>query len=103
MTDTSGTPGSSKPWSGRFSAGVDPTAEAFTSSLAFDRRLWPHDIRGSVAWAHALERSGLIDKTECGAIEHGLMQVRAELESGRFTFRREQSAKRSRSRSSMAT
>src|SRR5262249_19358184 len=60
-----------------------------TSSLAFDRRLWPHDIRGSVAWAHALERAGLIDKAECRAIEHGLEQVRVELESGRFTFRRE--------------
>ena len=89
MTDTSGNPGSSKPWGGRFSTSADPAAEAFTASLAFDRRLWSHDIRGSIAWAHALERAGLIDKVECGAIEHGLGLVRAELESGRFTFRRE--------------
>src|SRR5215831_3491100 len=89
VTDTSGNPGSSKPWGGRFSTSADPAAEAFTASLAFDRRLWPHDIRGSIAWAHALERAGLIDKAECGAIEHGLGLVRAELESGRFAFRRE--------------
>jgi argininosuccinate lyase len=89
VTGSGGNPGSGKPWGGRFSAGADPTAEAFTSSLSFDRRLWPHDIRGSAAWARALERAGLIDATERAAIERGLESVRAELESGRFTFRRE--------------
>ena len=89
MTGAGGNPGSGKPWGGRFSAGADPTAEAFTSSLSFDRRLWPHDIRGSAAWARALERAGLIDATERAAIERGLESVRAELEGGRFTFRRE--------------
>ena len=89
MTGAGDNPGSGKPWGGRFSAGADPTAEAFTSSLSFDRRLWPHDIRGSAAWARALERAGLIDATERAAIERGLESVRAELESGRFTFRRE--------------
>jgi len=89
VTDAGGNPGSGKPWGGRFSVGADPAAEAFTSSLAFDRRLWPHDIRGSAAWARALERAGLIDPPERTAIERGLESVRAELESGRFTFRRE--------------
>ena len=89
MTGAGDNPGSGKPWGGRFSADADPTAEAFTSSLSFDRRLWPHDIRGSAAWARALERAGLIDATERAAIEGGLESVRAELESGRFTFRRE--------------
>ena len=42
---------SEKLWGGRFTAGADPAAEKFTGSLAFDRRLWPHDIAGSVAWA----------------------------------------------------
>jgi len=45
---------SEKLWGGRFSRGADPAAERFTGSLAFDRRLWPHDVRGSVAWAKAL-------------------------------------------------
>ncbi|MDO8475994.1 MAG: argininosuccinate lyase [Candidatus Rokubacteria bacterium] len=89
MTDAGSPPGSGKPWGGRFEAGADPEAEAFTSSLAFDRRLWPHDIRGSAAWARALERAGLIDGGERAAIDKGLEAVRAELESGRFGFRRE--------------
>ena len=89
MTGTGGTPGPGKPWGGRFSAGADPGAEAFTASLSFDRRLWPHDIRGSVAWACALERAGLISAAERTAIERGLEAVRSELEGGRFAFRRE--------------
>src|SRR3970282_1679637 len=41
-----------KPWSGRFSTGADPAAEAFTASLAFDRRLWSYDLLGRDAAAH---------------------------------------------------
>jgi argininosuccinate lyase len=89
VTDAGPPPGSSKLWGGRFTADADPAAEAFTSSLSFDRRLWPHDIRGSLAWARALERAGLIDAAERTTIDKGLEAVRAELESGRFTFRRE--------------
>ena len=89
MTASGAGPGRGKPWDGRFAEGADPTAEAFTSSLSFDRRLWPHDIRGSAAWARALERAGLLDPAELAAIDKGLEAVRDELESGRFTFRPE--------------
>jgi argininosuccinate lyase len=54
VTEAGSHPGAGKPWGGRFESGADPEAEAFTSSLSFDRRLWPHDIRGSAAWARAL-------------------------------------------------
>jgi argininosuccinate lyase len=78
-----------KPWSGRFSQGTDPAAEAFTSSLGFDRRLWPYDLAGSAAWARALRRAGLIDEPELARLLEGLEAVRAELEADRFPFRRE--------------
>ncbi|HET8575860.1 MAG TPA: argininosuccinate lyase [Methylomirabilota bacterium] len=78
-----------KPWSGRFSQGADPAAEAFTSSLRFDRRLWPYDLEGSAAWARALHRARLITDTELAALLKGLEAVRAELEGGTFPFRRE--------------
>ena len=80
---------SGKAWSGRFAEGADPTAEAFTSSLSFDRRLWPYDLEGSAAWARALRRAALISEAELTAIIQGLAAVRAEIESGRFPFRRE--------------
>jgi argininosuccinate lyase len=82
-------PGAGKLWGGRFTADADPTAARFTASLAFDRRLWEQDIRGSIAWAAALGRAGLITEDERRAIVGGLDAVRAEIESGRFVFRPE--------------
>jgi argininosuccinate lyase len=78
-----------KAWSGRFSERADPGAEAFTSSLDFDRRLWPYDIQGSAAWARALRRAGLIGEDDLSALLGGLEGVGAELASGTFPFRRE--------------
>ena len=78
-----------KAWSGRFTEGADPTAEAFTSSLSFDRRLWPYDLVGSAAWARALAGAKLITPTELDGLLTGIDAVRAELASGRFPFRRE--------------
>ena len=68
---------------------ADPTAARFTSSLAFDRRLWPYDIVGSTAWARALARAGLLTEAERDRIVDGLAAVRAELEGGTFPFRPE--------------
>jgi argininosuccinate lyase len=78
-----------KLWGGRFTGGADPTAERFTGSLAFDRRLWPHDVAGSVAWAKALARAGLLSASERDAILRGLAAVRDELQAGTFPFRPE--------------
>ena len=75
--------------SGRFAEGADPDAQAFTASLAFDRRLWPHDLTGSAAWARALARAGLITDAELAGLLAGLEAVRGELEAGTFPFRRE--------------
>ena len=84
MTDPGGTR-----WGGRFAERMDPSAQAFTASLDFDRRLWPWDIDGSRAWVRALARAGLLTEAELAALLAGLDAVRAELESGRFPFRRE--------------
>ncbi|MGH7305339.1 MAG: argininosuccinate lyase, partial [Candidatus Rokuibacteriota bacterium] len=80
---------SEKLWGGRFARGADPTAERFTGSLAFDRRLWPHDVAGSVAWAKALARAGLLSAAERDAIVRGLAAVRDELAAGTFPYRAE--------------
>jgi argininosuccinate lyase len=78
-----------KPWGGRFTEKADPTAERFTASLRFDRRLWPYDLAGSQAWAAALERAGLLTDVERETIVDGLEKVREELEAGSFPFRPE--------------
>jgi argininosuccinate lyase len=80
---------SEKLWGGRFARGADPLAERFTGSLAFDRRLWPHDVNGSIAWAKSLAKAGLLSTAERDTIVNGLEAVRAELAAGTFPFRAE--------------
>jgi argininosuccinate lyase len=60
--------------------------EAFTSSLAFDRRLAMYDIRGSVAHCRMLVKQKILTRAEGERIVKGLESVRRELERGRFPF-----------------
>jgi len=71
---------------GRFSGGRLPEVEAFTASLPFDRRLYRHDIAGSIAHAKMLARVGLMRRSEALAVERGLRAIAREIESGRFKF-----------------
>ena len=76
----------SKPWGGRFGAKTDRRVEQFTESISFDRRLFEHDIRGSIAHAEMLAHVGLLTPDECQQIVRGLSEIRAEIEAGRFAF-----------------
>ncbi len=78
-----------KPWGGRFAEGQDPAAEAFTASIGFDHRLWPHDLAGSAAWARALGRAGILTPEEVVTLTDGLDAVREEIAGGRFPWRRD--------------
>ncbi len=71
----------SKPlWSGRFDAAPDPAAFDFGVSFPFDRRLFEDDVTGSLAWAEALTRAGVLDAKDSQAIHDGLTAI---LEQGR--------------------
>ncbi|MCL6449922.1 MAG: argininosuccinate lyase [Acetobacteraceae bacterium] len=61
-------------------------ALGFTASLPFDRRLFRQDIAGSQAHVRALGRAGVLAEEEVEALCHGLEQVRAEMDAGRFEF-----------------
>ncbi|MBI2994677.1 MAG: argininosuccinate lyase [Gammaproteobacteria bacterium] len=78
-----------KPWSGRFGADTDSFVEDFTESVSFDRRLWRHDIEGSIAHARMLARVGVLTESECAQITSGLEAIRGEIEAGRFEWRQE--------------
>src|ERR1019366_9960247 len=69
---------------GRFKAPRLPEVEAFTASLPFDRRLFRHDILGSIAHARMLAKVGVITGAEADQIVAGLRQIEAEIRSGRF-------------------
>lgn len=79
-------PAKGKAWSGRFGQNTDRLVEAFTSSLAFDQRLYRYDIEGSVAHCKTLERAGIFTPREAAELIRGLELVRSELDGGRFPF-----------------
>ena len=86
--DTGNAGDNAKPsmWGGRFSA---PTAEfvaRFTASVDVDRRLYHHDILGSIAHANALGAAGVLSAADRDAIVRGLATVRTEIERGEFTW-----------------
>jgi argininosuccinate lyase len=62
----------------------DPLFQALNSSVGFDFRLAPQDIRGSLAHARMLARQEIIGAEDLAAIERGLEDVREEVERGRF-------------------
>ena len=49
-----------KAWGGVFSEATDRRVEEFTESVSFDRRLYAHDIAGSIAHAQMLAKVGLL-------------------------------------------
>jgi argininosuccinate lyase len=75
-----------KLWGGRFTQATDSLVETFTASVAFDRRLYRHDIMGSIAHARMLTHVGVLTAAECAAIEKGLKQIESEIEAGNFAW-----------------
>ena len=71
---------------GRFAKGRLPEVEAFTASLPFDRRLFRHDIRGSIAHANMLAKVKLMSRAEAMEITRGLRTIEHEIETGKFIF-----------------
>jgi len=75
-----------KPWAGRFTEATDAFVEAFTASVLFDKRLYRHDIAGSIAHARMLARVGVLSAAECEAITDGLQDILRDIERGEFTW-----------------
>ncbi len=67
-------------WSGRFDVEPDKALLAWGASFSFDRRLFEDDVNGSLAWAEALARAGVLTAPDADAIRRGLTSI---LESGR--------------------
>jgi len=76
-----------KPWGGRFKEPTDVFVEAFTASVGFDKRLYAHDIAGSIAHARMLAHVGVLTSAEYEAIVEGLQAIKDEIEQGRFEWK----------------
>ena len=65
-------------WSGRFDSAPDAAALEFGASFRFDRRLFEDDVTGSIAWARALARAGVLEGREAEQVEQALIAIREQ-------------------------
>ena len=71
-------------WAGRFSKQVDDKVNAFNSSIAFDARMYRHDIQGSIAHATMLGDCNIIPKEDSLEIIGGLKEILSDIDSGKL-------------------
>src|SRR5690554_3937529 len=77
---------SNRMWGGRFASGPDAIMEAINASIGFDRKLYAQDIRGSLAHAAMLAKTGIISADDEKQISEGLNTILSEIEAGIFEF-----------------
>ena len=75
-----------KMWAGVSSGNTDKVADDFNSSIHFDKKLYKHDIKGSMEHATMLHGVGILEKNELDAILSGLSSILEDIECGRLPF-----------------
>jgi len=58
----------------------------YNASIQYDKALYKEDILGSIAFARANSKAGIISEDEFQAIERGLLQVMEEWKQGTFAI-----------------
>lgn len=76
-------------WGGRFAEGPAAETAAYTESQQYDRAMYAEDIAASQAHARMLGDQGILSREDADRIVRGLDQVRKEIESGQFQWRRD--------------
>jgi len=75
-----------KLWGGRYKGSSNPRMRSFCDSIAFDQRLKTADVKGSIAYANALQRAGCISVGERDLLVSGLQRILREFEEDEFSF-----------------
>lgn len=86
MTDNTDHNDPQQLWGGRFSEQSDEEMRLLNDSLRFDRVLYGVDIAGSIAYAWALNRAGILSHVEAQKLEQGLEDILKEFEREEFEF-----------------
>ena len=74
-------------WEGRFHKETNKLLEKFNASITFDKRMYEEDITGSIAHSRMLAKQGIISENEQKEIENGLLQIKEEIQNGKFEFK----------------
>lgn len=75
-----------KLWAGRFEGESDKAADAFNSSLHFDKELFIYDIDGSIAHVKMLGRQNIIAAADAALCEDALKILKKDILSGKTTI-----------------
>lgn len=75
-----------KLWGGRFTKHTDELTDHFHSSISFDKRLYKHDIRGSIVHAKMLGKQEIIPKGDADLIIKTLNEILDDIEAGNIAF-----------------
>jgi argininosuccinate lyase len=73
-------------WGGRFSQDPAEMVTNFSESISFDKRLYAHDIRGSIAHVRMLAKAKIIPENDAETIVEELQRLKRQIESGTFNF-----------------
>ncbi|OZJ03336.1 putative argininosuccinate lyase [Bifiguratus adelaidae] len=68
----------SRLWGGRFTGKTDPLMEEFNASISYDCKMYDADCIGSMAYAKALAKAGIITQEEADTLVDGLGKVQQE-------------------------
>ena len=71
-----------KLWGGRFKGETDRLVNDFNASVSFDKKLYAHDIRGSIIHARMLGKQGIISDDEAKLITDGLEKILSDINDG---------------------
>ncbi len=71
-------------WEGRFKKELDKRTNDFNSSISFDKRLYKHDIIGSIAHVTMLAKQDIIDKSDAEMIKNELEKISCDIENGKL-------------------
>lgn len=74
-------------WKGRFVEEQSDLLKTFSESVSFDWRMYRQDIAGSIAYAAALVRAGVLTTEESNQIAAGLREIELEIANGDFPFK----------------
>tara|TARA_R110000868_G_scaffold111040_10_gene300114 strand:- start:2918 stop:4294 length:1377 start_codon:yes stop_codon:yes gene_type:complete len=72
-------------WGGRFADGPSSIMREINASIPFDKKLWRHDIRASLAHVAMLAEQNIVDAEDATKIIKGLSQIAQEFEADGVT------------------
>ena len=75
-----------KMWAGRFLKESEKLADDFNSSIRFDKKMYRHDIQGSMQHAAMLAKQGILSQEDYKKICDGLGGILEDIEQGVLPF-----------------